>query len=77
VHTDGWPGYDPLDREGYEHDITFLEYYLDEFTFRFNRRRSGNRGRLLLVHQAVAIHPVPYKSLVKCAAVGEESNHNL
>jgi transposase-like protein len=23
-----------------------LEYYLDEFTFRFNRRRSGNRGKL-------------------------------
>lgn len=23
-----------------------LDYYLDEFTFRFNRRRSGNRGKL-------------------------------
>ena len=56
-----------------------LEYYLDEFTFRFNRRRSSNRGKLFyrLVQQAVAIEPVPYKSMVKCSAVGVESNHNL
>jgi transposase-like protein len=40
-----------------------LDYYLDEFTFRFNRRRSRNRGKLFhrLVQQAVAIDPVPYK----------------
>jgi hypothetical protein len=46
-----------------------LEYYLDEFTFRFNRRRSRNRGKLFyrLAQQAVAIDPVPYKSMVKCA----------
>ncbi len=46
-----------------------LDYYLDEFTFRFNRRRSGNRGKLFyrLAQQAVAIDPVPYKSMVKCA----------
>ena len=52
-----------------------LEYYLDEFTFRFNRRRSANRGKLFyrLVQQAVAIDPVPYKSMVKCAA----ADHNL
>ena len=56
-----------------------LEYYLDEFTFRFNRRRSGNRGKLFyrLVQQAVAIDPVPYKSMVKCTAEGVEPNHNL
>jgi transposase-like protein len=56
-----------------------LEYYLDEFTFRFNRRRSTNRGKLFyrLVQQAVAIEPVPYKSMVKCTAVGMEPNHNL
>jgi hypothetical protein len=56
-----------------------LEYYLDEFAFRFNRRRSRNRGKLFyrLVQQAVAIDPVPYKSMVKCAAVAAESNHNL
>jgi len=33
-----------------------LDYYLDEFTFRFNRRRSRSRGKLFfcLVQQAVA-----------------------
>ncbi len=32
-----------------------LNYYLDEFTFRFNRRRSKSRGKLFfrLVQQAV------------------------
>jgi hypothetical protein len=37
-----------------------LDYYLDEFTFRFNRRRSRNRGKLFfrLVQQAVAVEPV-------------------
>ena len=56
-----------------------LEYYLDEFTFRFNRRRSANRGKLFyrLVQQAVAADPVPYKSLIRCAAVGADSDHNL
>jgi transposase-like protein len=38
-----------------------LDYYLDEFTFRFNRRRSSNRGKLFyrLMQQAVATDPVP------------------
>jgi transposase-like protein len=38
-----------------------LDYYLDEFTFRFNRRTSGSRGKLFyrLTQQAVAIEPVP------------------
>ena len=56
-----------------------LEYYLDEFTFRFNRRRSANRGKLFyrLVQQAVAIDPVPYKSMIRCATVGADSDHNL
>src|ERR1700757_4406831 len=25
VHTDGWPGYDPLEPMGYSHDITFVK----------------------------------------------------
>jgi transposase-like protein/ribosomal protein L37AE/L43A len=43
-----------------------LDYYLDEFTFRFNRRTSGSRGKLFfrLVQQAVAIDPVPRKYFV-------------
>ena len=78
VHTDGWLGYEPLEKKGYRHAVTFLrgqekspselmprvhrvvsllkrwligthqgavshkhlDYYLDEFTFRFNRRHS-------------------------------------
>lgn len=40
---------------------SYLDYYLDEFTFRFNRRTSKSRGKLFfrLVEQAVAIDPVP------------------
>lgn len=52
-----------------------LDYYLDEFTFRFNRRTSRARGLLFyrLVAQAVQVDPVRYKQLVG----GKESvNHN-
>lgn len=44
-----------------------LDYYLDEFTFRFNRRRSRHRGMLFfrLAQQAVQIDPVPYRTLIK------------
>jgi transposase-like protein len=37
-----------------------LDYYLDEFTFRFNPRTSGSRGKLFyrLVQQAVQVQPV-------------------
>src|SRR5262249_15875332 len=44
-----------------------LDYYLDEFTFRFNRRRSASRGKLFfrLVQQAAAVDPAPYESLVE------------
>lgn len=43
-----------------------LDYYLDEFTFRFNRRSSRARGLLFhrLVQQAVHVDPVPYTKLV-------------
>lgn len=56
-----------------------LDSYLDEFTFRFNRRNSKSRGKLFyrLVQQAVAVEPVPYKAMVKCYAIGAEANHNL
>ena len=49
-----------------------LDYYLDEFTFRFNRRRSRHRGKLFyrLAQQAVAVGPRPFKELVA-------SDHNL
>jgi len=104
VHTDGWLGYLPVERNGYQHEVTFLkgkkktpselmprvhrvfsllkrwllgthqgavsqkhlDYYLDEFTFRFNRRRSKSRGKLFfrLAQQAVAVDPVTYDRIV-------------
>jgi transposase-like protein len=44
---------------------THLEYYLDEYTFRFNRRASASRGKLFyrLIQQAVAVDPVPRRQL--------------
>ena len=48
----------------------YLDDYLDEFTFRFNRRKSTSRGNLFfrLAPQAVPLEPVPFTSLI---------NHNL
>jgi len=42
-----------------------LDYYLDEFTFRFNRRTSRSRGKLFyrLVQQAAAVDPVPQSAI--------------
>lgn len=47
-------------------DTAHLDYYLDEFTFRFNRRKSNRRGLLWyrLVHQAVRTDPHPYRELL-------------
>jgi transposase-like protein len=44
-----------------------LDYYLDEFTFRFNRRTSQHRGKLFyrLMQQAMVTGPVPYDFLIK------------
>ena len=43
-----------------------LDYYLDEYTFRFNRRTSGSRGLLFLrlMQQAVDLSPVPAKEIL-------------
>jgi hypothetical protein len=45
----------------YGYSIDRLDYYLDEFTFRFNRRTSRSRGLLFyrLLQQAVATDPTP------------------
>lgn len=44
-----------------------LEYYLDEFTFRFNRRGSASRGKLFfrLAQQAMQVGPAPMDTLLK------------
>jgi len=111
VHTDGWLGYEPLNKHGYGHEATFLrgraesasellprvhrvvsllkrwllgtlqagvspqhlDYSLDEFAFRFNRRHSRSRGKLFyrLVQQAVAVAPAAYKSQVGGSEKGD------
>ena len=47
-----------------------LDYYLDEYTFRFNRRRSRHRGLLFyrLLESAVSTSPHPYNSLTSESA---------
>lgn len=54
-----------------------LDYYLDEFTFRFNRRRSQSRGKLFyrLAQQAVMIDPVPLAKILHPDAK-KQGNHN-
>ena len=85
IITDGWKGYNGIEKKGYQHKIEnqtklldneeilpnvhriasllkrwllgthqnyigegYLEYYLDEYTFRYNRRKSNSRGLLFL-----------------------------
>ena len=45
--------------------FSHLHYYLDEYTFRFNRRNSKSRGLLFLrlVQQALQVEPAPISSL--------------
>jgi len=47
-------------------NTSHLEYYLDEFTFRYNRRKSKSRGLLFyrLIEQAVAHKPVSYDKII-------------
>jgi hypothetical protein len=44
-----------------------LGYYRDEYTFRFNRRKSKSRGKLFfrLAQQAVAVAPARYDQIVR------------
>ena len=50
----------------------YLDYYLDEFTFRFNRRKSRHRGKLFyrLAQQAVQVEPAPFDSLIQPQSLG-------
>jgi len=49
-----------------------LEYYLDEYTFRFNRRTSRSRGMLFyrLMQQAVSTSSAQYRQIIN-------GNHNM
>jgi transposase-like protein len=53
-----------------------LPYYLDEFTFRFNRRTSRSRGKLFfrLMQHAVNTPPAPYEAMVDQA---QPPKHNI
>lgn len=53
-----------------------LDYYLDEFTFRFNRRTSRSRGLLFyrLMQQAATTDSVSYRRLLGGT---EAPNHNI
>jgi transposase-like protein len=53
---------------GQEH----LDDYLNEFTFRFNRRTSASRGKLFyrLAQQAVQVGPAPYETLTQPPDMG-------
>lgn len=52
-----------------------LDYYLDEYTFRFNRRTSRSRGLLFyrLLEQAVQTDPVRTRSLYRSTGRGPDS----
>lgn len=56
-----------------------LDYYLDEYTFRFNRRTSQYRGKLFyrLIQQAVIIEPVQYSDLVKHVRGPKSMEHKI
>ena len=51
-----------------------LDAYLNEFTFRFNRRTSSSRGKLFyrLLQNAMVAEPAPYKKIVKGIRRGPE-----
>lgn len=53
---------------GHDH----LDYYLDEFTFRFNRRKSASRGKLFyrLAQQTVQVDPAPFADLIRPQPLG-------
>ncbi len=53
-----------------------LPYYLDEYTFRFNRRKSKSRGKLFyrLMQQAIATPPATYDSMIRKASAAD---HNI
>ena len=55
-----------------------MDGYLDEFTFRFNRRTSTSRGKLFyrLIQQAAAVEPVPYTAIIKEVRGPGRKKHN-
>ena len=56
-----------------------LGYYLDEYTFRFNRRTSRYRGKLFyrLLQNAVALDAVTYQDIIKGVRGRKPQNHKI
>ena len=56
-----------------------LAYYLDEYTFRFNRRTSTHRGMLFmrLLQNAVQIEPTTYRQMIHNVRGRNPGNHNM
>lgn len=56
-----------------------LDYYLDEFTFRFNRRTSNYRGKLFyrLLQNAVQVEPVTFNKITRQIRGRKTNNHNI
>lgn len=54
-----------------------LAYYLDEYTFRFNRRRADHRGLLFfrLLQNAMQIEPTTYRQMVQHVRGPKPANH--
>jgi hypothetical protein len=55
-------------------ELDHLQSYLDEFTFRFNRRHSRSPGLLFyrLLEQAVDHDPLRYRAIVANPGVGSD-----
>jgi len=58
---------------------TQLDYYLDEYTFRFNRRKSAARGKLFyrLVQQAVITKPILGRQIIGGNSLPEYSSREI
>lgn len=56
-----------------------LDYYLDEFTFRFNRRTSKYRGQLFyrLIQNAVQVDPVTFDKISRQIRGRKTSGYNI
>jgi len=56
-----------------------LDYYLDEYTFRFNRRKSAARGKLFyrLLQQAVMTAPIPGREIIGGDLPSDRRNHEI
>ena len=56
-----------------------IDYYLDEFTFRFNRRSSRHRGKLFyrLLQHAMLVDPTTYGDIIKHVRGPKRRSHNM